>query len=203
MVNCVYCKAQLPETDKTKIPNEELLANAAEWVGKSASPWILLPLPPGVTDNMLGTNQRVLRNEEICAIAERYLMILAIRAEGSPVVANQLRILESRLKENREILKRKHLLILKGIILFIIICLIAGVIGLFTQGDNNNNNINRLVEIEADLNAALRNSDLDGAEILLIKMQYTGFNRREANTWTKKHDQYRQEIDRRRKLKER
>jgi hypothetical protein len=192
MVNCIYCKAQLPETDKSKISNEELLANAAEWVGKSSMIAMSLPPQPGVKVGLL--TDTTIRNEQICALAERYLTILAVRAEGSPVVANQLRILESRLKENRK-LPRKKFLTIMGVLLLIITILMS-LLFFFEDSDDK-----PLIAIETELNQALDRSDLDRAEILLIKLNYSGYKIYKAKAWSNKHDQYRLEIDRRRKLK--
>jgi hypothetical protein len=78
--NCLFCKSSLPVIDLNSIPNEVLVMNAAEWIGKLKEGWYNAKAP-----NVL---PRMVLKGEIQGNALRYLSLLEIRASTSINLVN-------------------------------------------------------------------------------------------------------------------
>ena len=87
LTNCLFCKSPLPVIDLDSIPNEVLVMNAAEWVGKMKEGWYTAKAP--------NVRPRMVIKGEIQGNALRYLSLLEIRASTNINLVNTINNLRS------------------------------------------------------------------------------------------------------------
>ena len=129
--NCAFCKTALPQMDMSSISNDDLVMNAAEWVGKTSEGFIVIHGPN--SNEWTGKDIRRFQHGEIVGVAEKYLSLLAVRATTSPTLAVVYQDLKSKLDTNTKSGQRKSpqrmlLYVAAG---FVVLMILVGVFGHF------------------------------------------------------------------------
>jgi len=93
LTNCLFCKSPLPTIDLNSLTNENLVLNAAEWIGKLKDGQYVSK--SANSNDFTGKGVRVITKGEIQGYSLKYLSLLEIRASTNtnliPTV-NKLRI---------------------------------------------------------------------------------------------------------------
>jgi hypothetical protein len=96
--NCKFCKSPLPEIDLNSISNENLIQNAAEWIGKMGTDFEVT----GPNTNMwTGRDYRRYEPNEIDGYAFKYLTLLQVRSANNIDILNVYNSLRERYDNNR------------------------------------------------------------------------------------------------------
>lgn len=121
LVSCCFCKAQLQKVDLSSISNEDLLLNAAEWVGRTSMRYYTPPPPTGAgAVASIMASARIMQNDDICAMAEKYLTILEVRAAGSTTLSQQHDKLQARYANRKATGKSNEKRLIIGVIIGLI-----------------------------------------------------------------------------------
>ena len=174
--NCKYCKTALPVIDLNSISNEDLIQNAAEWVGKM-----------GTSFSITGKdfNQWTMRDyrrfeaNEIEGYAYRYLELLRVRATTNIDIQYSYERLQVQFNSKKDNLmvklgggdKRRAPLLFFFILMFGGIT--WGVVHLATSKDDNEIEIARLNDLEQQIITDLKEKKYDDASVLLNGLEYS------------------------------
>lgn len=112
LTNCLFCKSPLPVIDLESIPNEVLVMNASEWIGKLKEGWFNAKPAHG--------RGRMVTKAEIQGNALRYLSLLEIRASTNINLVNTVNNLREDYKKYEKTIPSNQKMAI-GIFLFIIL----------------------------------------------------------------------------------
>jgi hypothetical protein len=115
LTNCLFCKSPLPIIDLNSIPNEVLVMNAAEWIGKMKEGWYNAKAP--------NARPRMVLKGEIQGNALRYLSLLEIRATTNTNLVNTINNLRSDYTKYEKTIPSNQKIAIGIVIFFIIYCL--------------------------------------------------------------------------------
>lgn len=78
LTNCLFCKSPLPTIDINSIPNEQLVLNAGEWIGKLKDGFYTVRTH--ARTSFYDNNVIAVRKAEIQGYALQYLSLIQVRA---------------------------------------------------------------------------------------------------------------------------
>ncbi len=118
LTNCIFCKSALPVIDLGSIPNEVLVMNAAEWIGKLRQGGYNISQP---TRNKWGIGGvRMVDKAEIQGNALKYLSLLEVRASTNILLLNTVNNLRGDYEKNTKKLSKRQKLLIVFFIFFVI-----------------------------------------------------------------------------------
>jgi len=169
--NCKFCKTSLPVIDLNSISNEDLIQNAAEWIGKMGTSFTIS------TKSWLGYH--VIDANEIEGYASRYLELLHVRATTNIDIHYSYERLQAQFdsKKNNIMVKlgggdKKKAPLLIFLVLLVGFILWA-VIHMSNSKDSNQIEVDRLTNLEQQVIADLRQKKYDDAQVLLNGLNYS------------------------------
>ncbi len=128
LTNCIFCKTALPIIDLNSIPNEVLVMNAAEWIGKLREGGYVAKYQ---TQNKWGIGgTRMVDKAEIQGNSLKYLSLLEIRASTNSLLINTVNNLREDYEKNTKKLSKRQKMFI-GLIVFFVIWVLALVLPLY------------------------------------------------------------------------
>lgn len=104
---CLFCKTELEKIEDNLLSDEDLVANAADWIEKSYKNQLLIPNPQSKGswgDVLKGKDSIILSKEEMKGYASKYLSLLALRTASKP----QLILIYNELLEKSKVKHKDH-----------------------------------------------------------------------------------------------
>lgn len=155
---CAFCKTAFPDKEFKQMSDEELIGNATEWVGRCK-----LKFYYPESGKSVFSVPKMLLNEDIQAIAQKYIDLLEIRSSTSAVLSGHVSVLKTRLDQNVKYQKQNYRFIVIGIFMFLFI----GIGALSVTAIFNSISKDRT---EKQIQQYIESGELDKAELLIPEL---------------------------------